>query len=125
MSIKYVEAPDIKRMVERVATQLNFHHVDLNGMYCYRSYSSRSKRTVARIHNLSKLWQRALGIRASYLIEVISERFDKLSQEEKEKVVIHELLHVPQGFGGGFRPHKGYITMRKIDSLHDKLVNMK
>jgi predicted metallopeptidase len=71
------------------------------------------------------LWQRALDIQASYLIEVISERFDKLSQEEKEKVIIHELLHVPQGFGGGFRPHKGYITRKKIDALYAKLVNSK
>jgi len=123
MPIKYAEAPDVKRMVERVVTQLGFHYVDLNGIYCYRSINSRSKRTVARIHNLSKLWQRALSIRASYLIEVISERFDKLSQEEKEKVVIHELLHVPQGFSGGFRPHKGYITRKKIDALYAKLVN--
>jgi len=123
MRIQYAEAPDVKRMVERIATQLGFHHVDLNGIYCYRSINSKSKRTVARIHNLSKLWQRALGIRASYLIEVISERFDKLSQEEKEKVIIHELLHVPQGFGGGFRPHKGYITRKKIDALYAKLVN--
>jgi len=125
MPIKYAEAPDVKRMVERVVTQLSFHHIDLNGIYCYRSTSSKSKRTVARIHNLSKLWQRALGRPASYLIEVISESFDKLSQEEKEKVVIHELLHVPEGFGGGFRPHKGYITRKKIDALHEKLVNAK
>jgi predicted metallopeptidase len=123
MPIKYAEAPDVKRMAERVVTQLDFPHVDLNGIYCYRSTSSRSKRTVARIHNLSRLWQRALGIRASYLIEVISERFDKLSQEEKEKVMIHELLHIPQGFGGGFRPHKGNITRKKIDILYAKLVN--
>jgi len=125
MPIKYAEAPDVKRMVERVVTRLSFHHIDLNGIYCYRSTSSKSKRTVARIHNLSKLWQRALGRPASYLIEVISERFDKLSQEEKEKVIIHELLHVPEGFGGGFRPHKGYITRKKIDALHEKLVSVK
>ena len=72
MPIKYVEAPDVKRMVERVVTQLGFHYIDLNGIYCYRSANSKSKRTVASIHNLSKLWQRALGIQASYLIEVIS-----------------------------------------------------
>ena len=123
MPIKYSEAPDVKDLVERIVAQLSFHHINLNGMYCYRSVNSKSKRTVARIHNLSKLWQRALDKPANYLIEVISERYDKMSQEEKEKVIIHELLHIPKGFSGGFRPHKGYITMRKIEALHEMLVN--
>ena len=121
MPIKYYEAPDVKDLVQHIVTQLEFHHIDLNGIYCYRSRDSRSKRTVARIHNLSKLWQQALNIPANYLIEVISERFDRLSQEEKEKVLIHELLHIPKGFGGGFRPHKGNITGKKIDALHERL----
>ena len=123
MPIKYYDAPDIKKLVERIATELGFHHIDLNGIYCYRSANSKSKHTVARIHNLSKLWQKALCKPASYLIEVISERYDRLSQEEKEKVIIHELLHIPEGFAGGFRPHKGYITRKKIDSLHEKLTS--
>ncbi len=120
MPIKYYEAQDIKDLVERIVTQLHFHHIDLNEIYCYRSMHSKSRRTVARIHNLSKLWQRALKRPASYLIEVISERYDGLSQEEKEKVLIHELLHIPKGFAGGFRPHRGNITRRKIDALHQK-----
>jgi len=125
MPISYSEAPDVKDLVVRIVAQLAFHYVNVNGIHCYRSINSKSKRTVARIHNLSKVWQRALDKPANYLIEVISERYDKLSQEEKEKVVIHELLHIPKGFGGGFRPHKGYITSRKIDVLHEKLVNTK
>jgi predicted metallopeptidase len=123
MPISYSEAPDVKDLVVRIVAQLGFDHVNVNGIHCYRSINSKSRRTVARIHNLSKVWQRALDKPANYLIEVISERYDKLSQEEKEKVVIHELLHIPKGFSGGFRPHKGYITSRKIDALHEKLVN--
>jgi len=125
MPISYSEAPDVKDLVVRIVVQLGFDHVNVNGIHCYRSINSKSRRTVARIHNLSKVWQRALDKPANYLIEVISERYDKLSQKEKEKVVIHELLHIPKGFSGGFRPHKGYITSRKIDALHEKLVNMK
>ena len=125
MPISYSEAPDVKDLVVRIVAQLGFDHVNVNGIRCYRSVNSKSKRTVARIHNLSKVWQRALDKPANYLIEVISERYDRLSQEDKEKVVIHELLHIPKGFSGGFRPHKGYITSRKIDALHEKLTNMK
>jgi len=125
MPISYSEAPDVKDLVVRIVVQLGFDHVNVNGIHCYRSINSKSRRTVARIHNLSKVWQRALDKPANYLIEVISERYDKLSQEEKEKVVIHELLHIPKGFSGGFRPHKGHITSRKIDALHEKLVSIK
>jgi predicted metallopeptidase len=125
MPISYSEAPEVKDLVVRIVAQLSFDHVNVNGVHCYRSMNSKSKRTVARIHNLSKVWQKALDKPANYLIEVISERYDKLSQKEKEKVIIHELLHIPKGFSGGFRPHKGYITSRKIDALHEKLVSVK
>jgi len=120
MPIKYYEAPDVQDLAQRIVAQLEFRHIDLNGTYCYRSRNSKSKRTVARIHSLSKVWQKALNRSASYLIEVISERYDRLSQEEKEKVLIHELLHIPKGFAGGFRPHRGNITRKKIDALHQK-----
>jgi predicted metallopeptidase len=55
------------------------------------------------------------------VIEVISERYDKLSETEKEKTLIHELLHIPKGFTGGFRPHRGYVDKKTVDLLHRKL----
>jgi len=122
MKIRYYEAPDVKEVVERIVSKLGFNHIELRGIHCFRSVGSKSRRTVARIHSLGKLWQRALNTQPSYLIEVISERYDRLSREEKEKVLIHELLHIPQGFSGGFRPHKGYISRRRIDSLHERFV---
>jgi len=125
MKIRYFEALDVKEIVERIIAELGFNHIELEGIYCYRSLGSKSRRTVARIHSLGKLWQKALSKRPSYLIEVISERYDRLSREEKEKVLIHELLHIPQGFSGGFRPHKRHITRKKIDNLHQKLVAKK
>lgn len=120
VSIKYSEAPDVKELVECIVCKLGFSHIDINCIFCFRSLNSKSRRTVARIHSLGKLWQKALNKRSAYLIEVISERYDCLSTEEKEKVIIHELLHIPKGFAGGFRPHKGYITKQKIESLHSK-----
>jgi len=121
MKIRYAEAPEIKQLMERIVTELDFKHINLNGVHCFRSFGSKSKRTVARVHALGKLWQKALCTHPNYIIEVISERYDSLSQAEKEKILIHELLHIPEGFSGGFRPHKGYITRRRIDSLHEKL----
>ena len=121
MPIRYYEAPDIKAQVDKIVAQLGFTHVEPSRLYCYRSKGSKSRRTVARINSLGKLWQIALKTKAGYLIEVISERYDKLSQEEKEKVLIHELLHIPKGFSGGFKPHKGNINKKTIDKLYKTL----
>jgi len=119
MAITYSEAPDIKELAEKIVARLKkFSHVDLNHLYYFRSKGSKSRRTVARIYGLNKIWQQALGTNCSYVIEVISERYDGLDQTEKEKILIHELLHIPKGFSGGFRPHKGFINQHTINALH-------
>ena len=42
-----------------------------------RSYGSKS-RAIARIWAFPTIWQEALGIKPHYVIEVLSEKFDKL-----------------------------------------------
>ena len=116
--ITYSEAPDVKQMVNEIADKLDFFHVVPQFVFCVRSKGSASRRTIARIHGLGKIWQETLNIPCAYVIEVISERFDGLHQHEKEKTVIHELLHIPATFAGGFRPHKGYIDDETVDQLH-------
>lgn len=121
MPIKYAEALDAKKMVDEIAEELGFFHVVCQFVFCVRSWGSKSKYTIARIHGLGKIWQDVLNIPSAYVIELISERYDKLSEQDKEKTLIHELLHIPQGFSGGFRPHKGYIDRKTVDLLHKKL----
>jgi predicted metallopeptidase len=121
MPIKYAEAPDIKKRVEEIAASLDFVHIIPKFVSCARSEGSKSKRTVARIHGLGKIWQKILNFPPSYIIEVISEHYDALTEEEKEKTLIHELLHIPAGFSGGFRPHKGYVNRKIVDQFYRKL----
>ncbi len=121
MPIRYTEAADVKKLADEIIDGLGLFHVVPQFMFCFRSTGSTSKRTIARIHGLGKIWQEALNLPPSYTIEVISERYDRLSQTGKEKTIIHELLHVPRGFAGGFRPHKGYIDERIVDDLYRKL----
>jgi len=118
MVIRYYTAPDVKQLVDAIVKGLELTYIDPTYVYCFRSKGSKSRRVVARIHSLGRLWQLALSTDAQYLIEVISERFDKLANADKEKILIHELLHIPKGFSGGFRPHKGYISNKKIIRLH-------
>jgi predicted metallopeptidase len=121
MSIKYTEAPDTKKMVDEIAEALGFFHIVPQFVFCVRSWGSKSKHTIARIHGLGKIWQNVLNLPSAYVIELISEQYDKLSEAEKEKTLIHELLHIPRGFSGGFRPHKGYVDRKTVELLHKKL----
>lgn len=118
MPLQYNEAPDVKLLVEEIVDMLDLSYVVPESVHCYRSKGSKSKRIIARIHGLGRIWQKALGLPTAYVIEVLSEQYDRLSQEDKEKTVIHELLHVPKGFKGGFRPHKGYVTRKRVEKLH-------
>ena len=122
MRLKYTEAPDVKTLADEIMDYLDLFHIVPQFVYCYRSKGSKSKRTIARIHGLGRLWQDALRKPPSYVIEVISERFDKLSDADKEKTLIHELLHIPKGFSGGFRPHKGYVDKKRVERLHQVLL---
>jgi len=116
--ITYSEAPDVKKMADEITEKLGFFHVVPQFVFCIRSKGSASRRTIARIHGLGKVWQETLNLPSAYVIEVISERFDKFTQEDKEKTIIHELLHIPATFAGGFRPHKGYIDHETVEQLH-------
>ena len=121
MPIKYYEAPEIKKQVDQLAEECEFFHVVPQFVYCVRSKGSKAKRTIARIHGLGKLWQGVLNMPPAYTIEVISEIYDKMSSEDKEKTLVHELMHIPGGFSGGFRPHKGYVERRMVDEVYAKL----
>jgi len=102
--MKYEFAPEIQKIAEEISTFL-FPHVKIERVKCFRSFGTSSRRTVARCHTIGKLIQKAMGTDAFYVLEFLSERFDKLPEEEKIKVIIHELMHIPATFGGGFRHH--------------------
>lgn len=114
------KAPDIKKTVLDLKRQLNLYWIDINNIYFYRSNNSRS-RAYARIWGLSKIWQNALGVEPSYIIEVLSEKFDKLSDYEKDKVLLHEIAHIPKNFSGSLLPH---IRKKGKRNFYDKVDNL-
>lgn len=118
--IKYELAEDIKERIARIANILEFSHLDIDRVACIRSYGSASRRTLARCHALPRIMQTAMLTKPMYIIEVISEQFDKLDEEEQTKTLIHELTHIPKAFGGGFKYHN-YVNRALIDKLYDKL----
>jgi len=102
----YAKAEDIKAMVDSIIESLELFHIDKSRIFCLRSKGSRTRGTLARIHSFPKVYQVALGLKPVYIIEIISENFDGLSKDAKEKVLIHELLHIPKGFSGGVAYHR-------------------
>jgi len=45
-----------------------------------------------------------------------AEKFDRLNEDEKEKAIMHELLHIPKSMGRGYR-HHDYVTRRRVEAL--------
>ncbi len=115
--MKYESAPELQEIAEEIS-KLLFPHIKIERIKCFRSYGSSSRRTIARCHALGKLMQLAVGVKAHYALEFIHERFDKLSQDDQIKTIIHELMHIPNTFGGGFR-HHNWVTEKNVN-LHYK-----
>ena len=115
--IKYFDAPDIRMQIEHIRHKLGMNHVDLSKVACFRSKGSGTRNTIARCHGLSKVMQLGMNIDAFYVIEVISEKFDRMPEEERTKTLIHELMHIPKNFGGGFR-HHDYVCRSEVEKMY-------
>lgn len=102
--LEWEDAKDVKQKISDILTTLEFPNIKPANIHCYRTQGSKS-RAYARIWAMPKIFQRALNIEPHYVIEVISRYYDKLSEDEKSKVLIHELLHIPNNFSGALVPH--------------------
>ena len=121
--MKYEYAEDLQTKMIDIVKVLDLNHIDINRVKCFRSFGSSTKRTIARCHTIGKLMQKAIGIEAYYAIEFL-ERFSKMNEEEQNKVIIHELMHIPKTFGGGFRQHD-FVCDSNVELMHEKLKSLK
>ena len=114
-------ALDVQGRVERMIEVLGFAHVDQFRIICMRSKGSTAS-AYARIWNLPKIWQKALSVKTYYIIEVISEHFDPLCEKDQDKVLIHEMMHIPKTFSGALLPHSFFgkrIDRASVDKVYD------
>ncbi len=121
--MKYEHAPELKKRIINIAENLNMNHLNLDRIECIKSHGSKARKVIARCHSLPKVLQKAMLTKPFYVIELISEQFDKLDEEEKTKTLIHELLHIPKSFGGGFK-HHNFVNRRLVEKLYKKLKNV-
>jgi len=124
--MKFFIDETIKRQILKIAERTDLPHIDPQRIICFRSFGSKS-RAYARIWSLPRIWQMALNLKAHYCIEVLHERFAKLSADEQIKVLIHELLHIPKNFSGSLLPHRSRrtagINRRNIEKIFRDYIN--
>jgi predicted metallopeptidase len=116
LKFEYEKAPDIKRRALKLIKELQLDYLTPRRLFFYRSEGSKA-RAYARTWGLPKIWQNALEIEPAYIIEVISKYFDKLPPRDQDKVLLHEISHIPKNFSGALIPH----TRKRKGSFKDKL----
>lgn len=104
--MKYAPAPEIKQQIEKLVQGLNLTHIKIENIHCIRSFDAQT-RAIARIWGMSRLFKEVAGIEPHYIIEVNAKKFDKQSDHEKIKTLVHELMHIPKTFSGALLSHRG------------------
>src|SRR3989344_7474995 len=105
--MNWEHAADVKNDLKDILSRIAMPHVDLTRVIAFRSFGS-SSRARTRIWSFPKIWQQALKLPPHYVLEVLSEKYDRLSRDDQRRVLIHELLHIPKNFSGSLRPHKAH-----------------
>jgi predicted metallopeptidase len=121
--MRFEKAPDIQKRISFLVKKLTLSHVRPQNIVAFRSYGSRA-RARARIWSFPRIWQLALDQAPHYCLEVLSEKFDRLSEDDQVRVLIHELLHIPKNFSGALLPHRGRgkpIDRKAVEKLFKKL----
>lgn len=112
------EAEDVTRDLKHILQVIDLPHIEANRIHCYRTTGSKV-RAYARTWAFPKIFQKALKIQPAYVIEVLAMHYDRLSDDEKKKVIIHELLHIPKNFSGALLPHR--TRSRDLNSVAKQL----
>ena len=117
--IDWQDANDIKDRIIHLVEYASIDWVNTKNIHTFRSTNANT-RAYARIWGLGRVWQQALKLEPSYIIEVISEKFDHLPQHQKDEILLHEIAHIPKNFSGSLMPHK----RKGKGNFHDKLKNL-
>jgi predicted metallopeptidase len=101
--MRWEPAPDLHARLVDIAATLGFEHVQSAHVHCARVFGARAN-AWARIWGLPAIFQNVLDLPASYVVEFLCPAFDQLPEDEQDRVLIHELLHIPRTFSGSVRP---------------------
>lgn len=122
-SVVWSHDSKLQKLLKKTIKEADVDWVKASRVFTYRSINAKT-RAYARIWGLSRIWQKALKVEPAYILEVISEKYDRLSENEKARVLLHEVTHIPKNFSGALVPHirrgKGNFYT-KVNNLIKKL----
>ena len=112
----------LTQRVRGLVDAIEFSHIPKHRIFSFRTDESRA-RAYSSTRAFPKIFQTVLEIEPAYVIEVLNKYYNKLTEEEKTKVLIHELLHIPRNFSGSLLPHlSGYKTIeREVDKIYREM----
>ncbi len=116
--LEWEDAEDVDLKIKKILSVLDLSHIPLSNVHGYRTQGSKS-RAYARIWSMPKIFQRVLKLEPHYVVEVLSKYYDKLDEDNQYRVLIHELLHIPNNFSGALVPH--HTKSRNLHKTADKL----
>lgn len=114
--MKYEYSESLQVLAEDVSRRL-FPHIETSRIKCFRSYGDSSN-LIARCYALGELMQKAMDCKSFYVLEFLGDKFNEMSTEEKVKVVIHQLLHVPKSPGKEFNRHD-IVTDENVEKAYE------
>ena len=47
-----------------------------------------------------------------------------MSKQDQDRVLIHEIMHIPLSFGGGFK-HHDFVTDKNVENVYRKYCELK
>ncbi|WP_240931163.1 putative metallopeptidase [Acidianus sulfidivorans] len=119
--IELEEANDVMELAKEINKRINMN-INLDKIEFLRSRNAKTT-AIARTLVLPRQWRYVLGENKIYIIEVISEKYDRLTCEQKVYVVIHELMHIPYTMRG-LRNHnyKGFKQIKRLSKEVSKFI---
>jgi predicted metallopeptidase len=124
--MEWENAKDVKKDIIEILAHIDLPHIKIDRLFFYRTQGSKA-RAYARTWSFPKIFQDALSVEPAYVIEVLSKYYDELPEDEKKKVLIHELLHIPKNFSGALLPHhtRGRQIHRMTNTLFKQYMEAK
>lgn len=115
-SFAFEKSPQISSRVQKLIKECSLTYIRPNRIFCLESSGSKS-RAYARMWGLARIWQDTLGTSPAYILEV-THKFLKLDSSKQDKVLLHELAHIPKNFSGALLGHNGLV--KRVKQMSEK-----